>query len=110
MTGPAHRDGVIFSAFALAFFMSYGLRAVNAVLAPNLVAEFSLSAAELGALSSAYFVAFALMQLPLGIWLDRFGARRVEALLLVVALFYGLALIAEISPRLGRARAAAFTG
>ncbi len=34
----------------------------------------------------------------------------IKALLLVVALFYGLALIAEISPRLGRARAAAFTG
>ncbi|MBM3379410.1 MAG: MFS transporter [Betaproteobacteria bacterium] len=85
MTGPARRDAVIFSAFALAFFMSYGLRAVNAVLAPNLVAEFSLSASELGALSSAYFMAFALMQLPLGIWLDRYGARRVEALLLVVA-------------------------
>ena len=79
------REGLIFSAFALAFFMSYGLRAVNAVLAPHLVAEFSLSASELGALSSAYFVTFALMQLPLGIWLDRYGSRRVEALLLLFA-------------------------
>jgi len=82
---PTPRELLIFSAFALAFFMSYGLRAVNAVLAPDLVAEFSLTASELGALSSAYFVTFALMQLPLGIWLDRYGARRVEALLLLVA-------------------------
>lgn len=65
--------------------MSYGLRAINAVLAPDLVAAFSLSAGDLGAMSSAYFVAFSAMQLPLGIWLDRFGSRRVEASLLLVA-------------------------
>ncbi|NCX63510.1 MAG: MFS transporter, partial [Betaproteobacteria bacterium] len=52
--GPA-RSVLIFSAFALAFFMSYGLRAVNAVLAPDLTAAFSLSAGDLGAMSSAYF-------------------------------------------------------
>ncbi|NDF51980.1 MAG: MFS transporter [Betaproteobacteria bacterium] len=79
------RGLLIFSAFALAFFMSYGLRAINAVLAPDLVAEFSLSAGDLGAMSSAYFVAFSAMQLPLGIWLDRYGSRRVEASLLLVA-------------------------
>ncbi|NCW02481.1 MAG: MFS transporter, partial [Betaproteobacteria bacterium] len=82
--GPA-RSVLIFSAFALAFFMSYGLRAVNAVLAPDLTAAFSLSAGDLGAMSSAYFVAFSAMQLPLGIWLDRYGSRRVEAALLLVA-------------------------
>ena len=76
---------IIFSAFALAFFMSYGLRSVNAVLAPDLVAEFSLSAGDLGAMSSAYFMAFAAMQLPLGIWLDRYGSRRIEAGLLLIA-------------------------
>lgn len=82
--GPV-RSVLIFSAFALAFFMSYGLRAVNAVLAPDLTAAFSLSAGDLGAMSSAYFVAFSAMQLPLGIWLDRYGSRRVEAALLLVA-------------------------
>ncbi|NBT98794.1 MAG: MFS transporter, partial [Betaproteobacteria bacterium] len=42
--GSFARGLLIFSAFALAFFMSYGLRAINAVLAPDLVAAFSLSA------------------------------------------------------------------
>jgi len=65
--GSFARGLLIFSAFALAFFMSYGLRAINAVLAPDLVAAFSLSAGELGAMSSASFVAFSAMQLPLGI-------------------------------------------
>ena len=65
--------------------MSYLLRAVNAVVAPNLVADIGLTPAELGLLTSAYLVAFALFQLPLGVLLDRYGPRRVQAALLAVA-------------------------
>jgi len=75
----------IFACFAAGFFMSYGLRAINAVLAPELVAAADLSHAQLGSLSSAYFLAFAAMQLPLGVWLDRYGPRRVDAVLMGVA-------------------------
>lgn len=75
----------VFAAFASGYFMSYALRSVNAVIAPDLIAEFGLSNAQLGSLSSAYFFAFAAMQMPLGIWLDRFGSRRVDATLLLVA-------------------------
>lgn len=76
---------LIFLAFACGYFMSFALRSVNAVLAPELVREFGLSNSQLGALSSAYFFAFALMQLPLGVLLDRFGPRRTNAALLCVA-------------------------
>jgi len=58
---------------------------VNAVLAPILAQEFGLSAGQLGLLSSMYFLAFAFTQLPFGVLLDRFGPRRVNAVLLVVA-------------------------
>jgi predicted MFS family arabinose efflux permease len=75
----------IFLCFAAGYFMSYGLRSVNAVLAPELVADLQLSNAQLGSLSSAYFFAFALMQLPLGVWLDRYGPRRVNAVLMSIA-------------------------
>ena len=75
----------IFLCFALGSLLSYGLRTVNAALAPELVADLGLSAGDLGWLAAAYFVAFAAMQLPLGIWLDRYGARRVESLLLLIA-------------------------
>jgi len=75
----------VFACFAGAYFMSYGLRSVNAVIAPDLLAQFGLTNAQLGSLSSAYFLSFAAMQLPLGIWLDRFGARRTDAVLLVIA-------------------------
>jgi sugar phosphate permease len=86
---PAFASGLlairIFACFAAGYFMSYGLRSVNAVLAPELMAEIGLSHSQMGSLSSAYFLAFALMQLPLGIWLDRFGPRRVDAVLMAVA-------------------------
>ncbi|MEZ5818194.1 MAG: MFS transporter [Hyphomicrobiaceae bacterium] len=67
--------------FGLGYFFSYLYRAVNAVVAPNLVRDVGLTAAELGLLTSAYLLSFALFQLPLGILLDRFGPRRVQAAL-----------------------------
>lgn len=75
----------VFACLASGYVMSYALRSVNAAIAPELVSAFGLSNAALGSLSSAYFFAFAAMQLPLGIWLDRFGSRRTDATLLCVA-------------------------
>jgi hypothetical protein len=71
--------------FAAAYFLSYFYRSVNAVIAPDLARDFALSAASLGLLTSAYFLAFAAFQLPLGLLLDRFGPRRTDAALLLVA-------------------------
>lgn len=71
--------------FALGYFMSYLFRAVNQVIAPDLIAELDLTPGALGRLTAAYLFAFVLFQLPLGILLDRFGPRRVQAALLSVA-------------------------
>ncbi|MGD9804755.1 MAG: MFS transporter [Hyphomicrobiaceae bacterium] len=67
--------------FSLGYFFSYLYRAVNAVVASDLVRDVGLTAAELGLLTSAYLLSFALFQLPLGILLDRFGPRRVQSAL-----------------------------
>jgi predicted MFS family arabinose efflux permease len=79
----------------LAYFLSYLFRVVNAVIAPNLAADLQIGPADLGLLTSAYFVSFAAFQLPLGVMLDRFGPRRVAAGLLVLAaagaLMFGMA-------------------
>lgn len=75
----------LFLPFGLGYFVSYVFRTVNAVIAPDLVAELGLSPADLGLLTSAYFLAFAAFQLPLGMLLDRFGSRRVEGVLLLFA-------------------------
>jgi predicted MFS family arabinose efflux permease len=68
--------------FAAGYFLSYLFRSVNAVVGPRLVAELGLSATGLGLLTSAYLLAFAAFQLPLGVLLDRFGPRRVQTALL----------------------------
>ena len=52
--------------------------------------DYGLSAAGLGLLSGIYFFSFALFQLPLGVLLDRYGPRRVNASLLMVAAAGGL--------------------
>ncbi len=75
----------LFVPFALGYFMSYLFRVVNAVAGPRLAAELDLSSGDLGLLTSVYFLAFASAQIPIGIFLDRFGPRRVEAILLLVA-------------------------
>ena len=75
----------IFLTFAFAYLLSALLRAVTATLAPVFSAELGMGAAQLGLLAGAYFLGFSLMQLPLGMALDRFGARRVLMTLLTVA-------------------------
>lgn len=47
------------------------------VAAPQLKAEFHLSAGEVGLLFSAFFWSYALLQIPAGLILDRFGVTRV---------------------------------
>jgi MFS family permease len=71
--------------FAAAYFLSLFFRSINAVIAPDLAGQLGLGAAELGFLTSAYFLAFALFQVPLGVLLDRYGARRVQAGLVATA-------------------------
>lgn len=71
--------------FAAGYFLSYLFRTINAVLSPDLVAELNLAADDLGLLTAAYFITFGIAQLPLGLLLDRYGPRRVEAGLLCIA-------------------------
>ena len=75
----------LFLPFAVAYFASVLLRNVNAVAAPELVRDFSLNPADLGFLTSLYFIAFTLAQLPLGSLLDRFDSARVNATALIAA-------------------------
>jgi len=75
----------LFLPFGFGYLLSYLFRTVNAVIAPDLVRDLGLDPASLGLLTASYFLAFAALQLPVGLLLDRFGPRRVEAGLLLVA-------------------------
>jgi MFS family permease len=55
--------------------VSQFLRSAVSVIGPDLVTELNISAAGLALLSSSFFLAFALAQVPVGMLIDRFGPR-----------------------------------
>ena len=89
MTGNALSSGTlilrVFLPFAFAYFLSYIFRGVNAVIFPYLERDIGITAADLGLLTSAFFLFFALIQPVLGVMLDRYGPRRVQTVLLAIA-------------------------
>ena len=80
----------IFISFAFAYFISYAFRSINAVIAPDLLSELHISNSDLGLLSAAYFIGFSITQLPIGLCLDRFGPRRTEMMLMMLAIIGAL--------------------
>lgn len=80
----------IFLSFACAYFISYAFRSINAVIAPELVNELHINNSQLGLLSAAYFVGFGATQIPVGLCLDKFGPRRTEISLMVLAIMGSL--------------------
>lgn len=67
----------------LGYFLAHFFRTINSTLSSRLVNEFSLDPAALGLMTSAYFLAVMVMQLPLGVALDRFGPRVVQVICLL---------------------------
>lgn len=65
----------IFLALILAYILSIFYRSFLSVIATPLMADLGIGPAELGAMSSAWFISFAVMQFPVGWALDRLGPR-----------------------------------
>ena len=66
-------------------FINQASRAIMALIGPALALEFALSAADLGLLAAILFVAYGLMQLPVGVALDLYGPRRVQTVSAAIA-------------------------
>ncbi|WP_390895254.1 MFS transporter [Bradyrhizobium diazoefficiens] len=75
----------VFLPFAAGYYLSYLFRTINALIAGHLSSDTGLGTADLGLLTSVYFLVFAAAQIPVGVLLDRFGPRRVQSALLLVA-------------------------
>jgi sugar phosphate permease len=65
----------IFAILSSMFVVSMYYRVSNAVIARELVRDLGLSAESLGLLGGAFFYSFAVLQVPMGMALDRVGPR-----------------------------------
>lgn len=92
--------------FAVGYFFAMAFRAINAILAHPISLELRVDNFEVGWITSLYLLTFALVQLPLGVLLDYWGARKTQSLLFAIGavgiVIFGLATnVAELA--LGRA-------
>jgi MFS family permease len=74
---PPLRLSLLMWGLAAAFYLfGFFQRVTPASLAPDLMRDFSLSAAGLGNLSAFYYYAYAAVQVPTGVLVDRLGPSR----------------------------------
>lgn len=81
---------IVWSLAAFFYFYEILLRVSPSVMVPELMNSFQVEAAALGLLSSCFYYAYAPMQLPVGLLIDRFGAKK---LLTFAAIFCGIGAI-----------------
>ncbi|MBO9509760.1 MFS transporter [Thalassospira sp. A3_1] len=74
----------ILAPVVLAFSLSQFFRSAQALLAESLRIEISTSPEELGLISGSFHFAFALMQIPVGVMLDRYGPRLTNGVMMVI--------------------------
>lgn len=75
----------IVAVLCTAYVVSHFYRSSVGVIGPDLMRGLALSPEALGTLAGTFFLVFGLSQIPVGVLLDRFGPRRVNSALFVVA-------------------------
>jgi len=73
------KSWIIWLCGALFYFYQFVLRVSPGVMTDELMDAFMVQGCALGILSAFYYNAYATMQIPLGIMMDRFGPRRLIA-------------------------------
>jgi len=85
MTLKNHRRWIIYLISCLLFTFSQFYRSSIAVISPNLIYDLNLDTEDLGLISATFFYAFAVMQIPVGLYLDSVGPRALMTTLSLVA-------------------------
>ncbi|MBS7643850.1 MFS transporter [Candidatus Bathyarchaeota archaeon] len=80
----------------ISFFTVHFHRVAYSPLIPTIMRELGISYASAGLLMSAYFLAYTIPQIPMGILVDRFGSRKVISLFMMI-LAGGTVLFANIT-------------
>lgn len=82
---------VVFLSVAFTYFMIFSQRTAPGVITDQILQEFHLTASMLGLLTGIQYFAYMVLQIPLGIWADRYGPTR---FLLIGTLLDGIGTIA----------------
>lgn len=69
---------------AVFFFYEFFLQVSPGVMKQDLMREFHFSGEQLGYFTAIYFYAYSLMQIPIGLLMDRYGPRRLLTLAVVL--------------------------
>lgn len=89
------RVNAMLAAMITLVVLSQFFRSSNGVIAPEMMHELNVDAHAIGLSSGAFFVIFAVLQIPLGVLFDRYGPRCVVSGMLVFAVIgsavFGLA-------------------
>ena len=112
------RRWVIWSLAVCFYFYEYILRVAPSVMISNILSSFNIKAGVFGTIVAFYLYAYAPMQLPVGILMDRFGVRKLLSLATIIcglgSILFGLShavWIADISRFcIGAGSACAFIG
>ena len=75
MSGDTRRAGFAFLLASLFFAYAFALRVSPSIMVDELMRDFAVGAAVLGNLSAFYFYAYAGLQIPVDLMLDRLGPR-----------------------------------
>jgi len=79
------RRNFMFSILALAYFFVLFHRFSPAVIAPEIMSEFDVSATMLGLLAATYFYTYMFMQIPVGFFADNIGPRKTISFFMLLA-------------------------
>src|SRR5271166_1467512 len=74
---------VVMAIIFVFYTMTYADRANIGLVLPRIQSEFHLSNFEAGSLASAFFIGYALTQIPAGFWYGRFGVRGLISLAMI---------------------------
>ena len=95
--------------YGTAFFIGMFIGSINSIIAPTIVSAFNLSPADLGLISSVTLISFGLTQIPLGVFLDKYGAKKTLTGMLAIA-FTGILIFAASKTYLSLLTARALIG
>jgi sugar phosphate permease len=85
MIPDAVRRNIIFPIACLLFLLSQFYRVSVAVITPDLIRDLSMDTRGLSLISAAFYYAFALMQIPISMYLDGIGPRMSMSVLSLIA-------------------------